>query len=844
MRSVASGDTTQNSSVLWGLTESSSIRVIYGTDPSLSNGIERSAGALNDPLLPVKFEINNLRPGTQYYYRFIDGNGASKGGTFRTAAPDGRQAGLRFGVSGSWRGELAPYPAIANADERDLDFFMLHGDTVYAGVPSPAVPKAQAETLEDYRLKHREVYAQERYGLNAFGDLRASTSVLATIDDHDVINDFSGGASASSDNRFPETTGLINDTDLYENGLQAFVEYNPIRETFYGNTGDGRTANERQLYRFNTYGDDAAVFVLDNHSFRDEALPEPNAVDLTDQSPEDAAVVAQYLAQTFDPTRTLLGEVQLEDLKRDLLQAEQDGLTWKFIMLPEPIQNLGLQGSADRYEGYAAERAEILAFITENDIDNVVFVASDTNGTLVNNLTYQTAAGAPQIATSAFEITTGSVAFSQPFGPFAVNVAANAGLVDPFLLGVYNALPVAPDPTDSSFPDDKDDALELVINEQLQPLGYDPLGLDNNLPVADGLINASLLQGDYVAVHTYGWTEFEIDPVTQVLRVTTYGIDPYEPSDVATEQAANNAGVLNRIPRIVSQFEVTPQFDNPGGDGDGDGDGDSDGDGDGPTPFDDVLVGTAGDDIIFALAGNDRVSGLGGSDRLAGDEDNDTLLGGEGNDRLLGGAGNDTAVGGVGNDRFLGGNGSDRLSGNAGNDRMAGGNGADNLVGGVGNDTMVGGAGNDRLLAAGGNDLMRGNLGNDRLNGGSENDRLFGGPGNDRLNGQGGDDVLRGGTGRDVLRGGSGNDRLIGEIGNDLIVTGDGRDRVTVRRGHGLDRVRDFADGLDKILLAGIAFGQISIRQQNNDVLIATANERLLLLLGTRAQDITQADFA
>ncbi len=63
-----------------------------------------------------------------------------------------------------------------------------------------------------------------------------------------MINDFSGGANADTDNRFPENSGLINDTQLYENGLQAFQEYNPLGHDFYGDVGDERFNNERKLY--------------------------------------------------------------------------------------------------------------------------------------------------------------------------------------------------------------------------------------------------------------------------------------------------------------------------------------------------------------------------------------------------------------------------------------------------------------------------------------------------------------------------------------------------------------------------------------------------------------------
>ena len=57
--------------------------------------------------------------------------------------------------------------------------------------------------------------------------------------------------------------------------------------------------------------------------------------------------------------------------------------------------------------------------------------------------------------------------------------------------------------------------------------GYDPMGLNNNLPQAEGLIDAELIKGDYVGNFHLSWTEFNIDEETQQLTVTTYGILPY-----------------------------------------------------------------------------------------------------------------------------------------------------------------------------------------------------------------------------------------------------------------------------------------------------------------------------
>lgn len=545
LQNVAAGDTTQTSSVLW--TRSSAPGTVtfeYSDNPDFSNA-HQIAVTVSNPTLPVKVEISDLNPGTEYFYRATDSLGASAAGTFRTAAAIGTRNGLSFGVAGDWRGELSPYPAISNADQSNLQFFLEFGDTIYADFPSPAVPLTQATTLEEFRAKHNEVYSA-RFGLNTFGDLRSATSILAVIDDHEVTNDFAGGAPAINDPRFQTTTGLINDTALFEDGLQAFQEYNPIRDEFYGNTGNPRTDGERRLYRYNTYGSDAASFVLDLRSFRDEALP-----DVTD--PSNPAQVGAFLARSFDldpatgqPTarRTLLGQPQLQDLKQDLLNAQSNGITWKFIMVPEPIQNLGIAAASDRFEGYAAERNEILKFINDNQIKNVVFVTADIHGTVVNNLTYQLAPGQAQIPTSAFEISTGSVAFDAPFGPTVVDLATQLKLLTPEQRAIYDALPRV----------GKDAFVKQLVDAQLQPLGYDPLGLDKNLSSANGLINAKLLQGDYLSTQTYGWTKFDIASDTQTLTVTTYGIPYY----TEQELLANPAAVTNRTPEIVSQFQVTP----------------------------------------------------------------------------------------------------------------------------------------------------------------------------------------------------------------------------------------------------------------------------------------------
>lgn len=529
---VAAGDVSQTAAILWARAASlGTLSFEYGTNADFSAAQRRDV-AITLVEVPAKIELTDLQPGTRYYYRAVDAAGNRSSGSFRTPYATSSETpafhGFAMGVSGDWRGELAPYPAIANVDAAALDVFVLHGDTIYADYPSPALEQPQAETLAEYRIKHDEAYS-ERFGSNFWGVVRSGTAILATIDDHEVINDFSGGAPRTSDPRFAAQSGeLISDTERFNNGLQAFQEYNPLRDELYGDTGEARTANRRKLYRYRSYGNDAAVFVLDCRSFRDEPL-EP----LTSLSP--GAILA-FLLASFESGRTFLGRPQLEDLKRDLLAAQQAGITWKFILVPEPIQNLGPVNGQDRFEGYAAERSELLKHIKDNAILNVVFVAADIHGTVVNNVFYQETLIGPQIDSGAFEVTTGPVAFDAPFGPTIVDLAVQFGLISDLEAAYINSRPRA----------QRDALIRGLINQQLALLGYPTLGLENSS------VPATLVSGSYVAVNTYGWTEFRVDAETQQLRVRTYGIDPYS----RDEMEADPAAVQARSPEVVGEFVV------------------------------------------------------------------------------------------------------------------------------------------------------------------------------------------------------------------------------------------------------------------------------------------------
>lgn len=535
---VAAGDTTSGSAVLWThSTALGNVTFQWSTDPAFGTIAGSQNAAVTSTDLPVQIDATGLAPGTRYYYRVVDAAGSTASGQFRTFASsaDPSTAGAHFGVTGDWRGEIAPYGAIRNAVAMDLDYFIGLGDTIYADYPTPALPVSQAQTLAEFRARHNEVYSTHT-GLNTLADLRAGTNWFAMIDDHEVTDDFAGYELAGGDPRFaygnPAPGTRINRTPLFANGVQAFREYNPIRPTNYSTPGNDRFDGLADLYRARSMGQAGSFIMVDERTFRDQELTPP-------ANPFDPAQVGPYLAATFDPTRTMLGNVQLTRLEQDLLSSYNRGETWRFVMLPEPIQNLGPVLSQDRYEGYNAERSALLGFIHDHNIPNVVFITADIHGTVVNNLTYATAPGGPQVHTGAFEISVGSLGFSAPFGPTVAEAAANLGIDGALTLPQYLALSAS----------EQEEYIRTLLDVQTLPFGYDGVGLDGSE------INAHLLQGGWTVTNNYSWTEFGVDAATGVLTVTTWGTPWYTPEFAA----ANPALVAGMQPQILQQFTVTPQ---------------------------------------------------------------------------------------------------------------------------------------------------------------------------------------------------------------------------------------------------------------------------------------------
>jgi 3-phytase/alkaline phosphatase D len=165
---------------------------------------------------------------------------------------------------------------------------------------------------------------------------------------------------------------------------------------------------------------------------------------------------------------------------------------------------------------------------------------------LINNLTYQLGPGKAQLPTSSFEVVTGSVAYDAPFGPTVLDLAADVPVGSKSLLDTFLASLGLPNRTafDTLLtPVQKNEALRGLIDSQVTPLGYSKLGLE------DSGLDATFVTGGPVAAFTYGWTQFDITPGADELRITTYGIEAYQQNQV-------NADLLLRTPKVINQLVV------------------------------------------------------------------------------------------------------------------------------------------------------------------------------------------------------------------------------------------------------------------------------------------------
>jgi alkaline phosphatase D len=430
---VTAGDVTARSAILWAKAKRSGAAAVQVSSGRLGRcevddapprlTVEARKGNDNT----VQTRVSGLEPGTKYRYRFCMGGGRrSATGKFETPPRAGRAKTIRFALTGDQ--DALPPPGGSEPFWNDFelwdriraqrnDFNILMGDTIYSDTEVPGYG------VDDVALTVREKWRKYETNLaqRPWAKARGSAAYYAHWDDHEFINDFARGEDV-----FPLGVGTVEiDGDkLYRRGVRAFRDYNPISYS----KRDG-------IYRRARWGKNLELFFLDERSFRSPEAdyqgtcdnpPGSGNPDLAPTAPKATrdffALVVPQLANPpppgcveaiNDPNRTLLGDRQLRRFKREIARS---AATFKVIVNEVPIQQFYAL-PYDRWEGYAAERDEVLRFLAGN-VANVVFLTTDVHSNLVNDARFKTLeAGGPENS-GILDITTGPVATA----PFAQEV--------------------------------------------------------------------------------------------------------------------------------------------------------------------------------------------------------------------------------------------------------------------------------------------------------------------------------------------------------------------------------------------------------------------------------------
>ncbi|MCW2998770.1 MAG: hypothetical protein JWN65_2319 [Solirubrobacterales bacterium] len=378
---VAAGMPSTTGAVLWtrvdDLARTSFLTLEIATDKGFRRVVQRKrirATAVRD--FTARHQATGLKPGTEYFYRFHTRTTDSPVGRLRTLRPPDSAEPVRIGVMSCQSYEAGYYTALAGlAAEDDLDLVVGLGDYIYEHhfYDGPAARRdttgankdGDVQTLAEYRSKYRLYKADEN--LQAVHHRFPFVSVW---DDHEVEDNYRAGgpdsastdpATLENDNRYPRRVPFA---ERQRAGYLSYFEYLPIvRRKPVGNV----------IYGAVNLGRHATVFLTDQRQYRS---PQPCA----DQ-------IAAPCAAASDPAQTMLGAKQKAWFKEALKQSRA---TWKLwaseVMLMGWDSAPGVQLNQDGWDGYKAERTEILRHVLDNGIKNLSVLTGDIHTYVAGSL--------------------------------------------------------------------------------------------------------------------------------------------------------------------------------------------------------------------------------------------------------------------------------------------------------------------------------------------------------------------------------------------------------------------------------------------------------------------------
>ena len=372
---VASGDPLADSVVLWtrlvpegeAVVGDVLVRVELARDEAFTAAVfDRDVTAREDEGHSVHVVVEGLEADSWYWYRFSAGPFTSPLGRTRTTpAEDATVTQVVVGSASCQNYEDGWYVAHRDIAAAGLDLLVWLGDYVYEGAGQQVGVDGhvrthgagEASTHDDYRARYA-LYRRDP-------DLRAAHAAcpwLVIWDDHEVENNYA--SDVSSDPSVPAEAFRARRAAAY----RAWWEHMPVRL-------ERPESADLQIYRSFRYGDLLQLSLLDGRQYR------------SDQTCGDVtASLEPACAETFEPTRTMLGSEQEAWLHEQLREA---GGTWNAIAQPVIVANLTLNRAVlnyDQWDGYPAARDRLLQAMADEQVPNVVVLTGDVHFAEIANL--------------------------------------------------------------------------------------------------------------------------------------------------------------------------------------------------------------------------------------------------------------------------------------------------------------------------------------------------------------------------------------------------------------------------------------------------------------------------
>jgi alkaline phosphatase D len=358
------GHTTPSSARLWGRgafeRQGSAVRRCHGVVE-----VRRGDIVVFADYFPMKahfdftgvIDVTGLDPGTQYTYRMgyivadmepeqlgkvrSDMLVDASAGEFRTADP--ATTDLSF-VFGSCRYLLKLFNLSIFDDRGDktfrsireqmlagrkTDLMLMLGDQIYADDMTTSInPDDEAS---EFHARYRDAFTTPH--------LRALMSTLPTymaMDDHEIENNWT-------------QDGYTSKHKLYNVAMAAYAAYQQAHGPSLVFHGDNKKLSEIPLERYYRFDHGpAGFFILDTRTER---------------------------FREFEPPE-MIGRQQLRELKRWLSTSTA---RWKFVGTSVPMFPDHRKESTDKWSGFREQRREILDYILDKQIRDVVFLSGDVH---------------------------------------------------------------------------------------------------------------------------------------------------------------------------------------------------------------------------------------------------------------------------------------------------------------------------------------------------------------------------------------------------------------------------------------------------------------------------------